>query len=1304
MNVASFFIKALRRTGYIIAAIIIIAALLVSATRLATPWLNERLPDFEAWANDLFHEPVKIRHVEISWDVYTPEIAFEHVAILDKKTHKAKFAIQRLVVHLNVLRSLLEWKPVTESIKVVGAHFTIRQPATGNVLIDELKDFAVTDDLTGEPARFSEVLAWVFSQRDLVLEQVDIDYYLPSGKKNSISLKKLVLQNSATGHQLKGKATLNQDIPMSMKVRLNWVGNILDLKNVSAKLYVYLEGVSLPQWFSQFSWHKLQVTQGLGSARVWLTWDKNQLQQVQSRFQFYDLGLLSTVTQKSKHIPRLSGHVGWKREGDKQVFAGEDILLDLPSHLWPITHFNIVTSTTVDNPYSINSVRIGYLDLNDVKSIALLSGLLPESLQKTVMALDPVGEIRELNIASPTGSFSPVTQNKISANLMRVGVNAWEAYPGIKNLTGILNSKDNQGSVTLKSQQVSIVFNKLFEEPLQFEQLTGEIGWKKNNVHAWVLNAKAIQVTNSDLNANANVELTLPEKGSPLIDLSADFNMMHAGNIKKYLPLQTFDKDLATWAREAIEGGTLQSGKAILKGKLADFPFENNNGSFLISGEVKDLILKYAPDWPIIQHMNGVLTFSGSSMTADVESGLILEVPLTATRAVIPYIGEHAPQVLTVTGLMQTDFVKGLNFVRQSPLQKKFGDELKDLQLTGPMQLKLNLTIPLKTPDDTKVQGDITTSHAVLDLPLWSLKLEQLTGLLRFTESSITAPKLQGLLFNEPFTLSLLTQNQKGKPAYLQANLSSTLTISHVQDWFKIPLLQYAEGSTKYAAELRLAAPGQSQATELTIKTNLEGVAVKLPAPYNKKAQETTDLKLNISAQANEAIKSKIQYGKLLSAAMKFKKSDHHLAFDNGELRLGGGEAEWQMLPGLIISARFKQLDWEMLQPYYTWAMAQMPKPVVTTDKAKPPIPNVSTKLLRSINLQADTFRLFGQSLAGARFQLSKSKNDWLVNVNSTQVQGVLTVPANFSQIQGKFHHIYISDLDANKTPFLIDPKTLPALIISAGDVRYTDKPMGNVYIETSPTPKGLHIKELEFKTTAAHLQAGGSWELVNKQYSSHLDGEISSTNLSRMLVQWGVNATSLLAKEAHAEFDLSWLDAPYSPAIGSMSGDLSIKVGRGRIVHLSGSTEAKIGLGRLLSILSLQSIPRRLSLNFSDLFQNGYSFDSIVGHFKLQNGNAFTPDLRFAGPVARIDIAGRIGLQAKDYDLKLGVTTYVTSSLLPVAAGVIFPPAALPAWVLGAMMSHATSKNIAYQYQIRGPWDNPIWEQIGASTKRASP
>jgi uncharacterized protein YhdP len=205
------------------------------------------------------------------------------------------------------------------------------------------------------------------------------------------------------------------------------------------------------------------------------------------------------------------------------------------------------------------------------------------------------------------------------------------------------------------------------------------------------------------------------------------------------------------------------------------------------------------------------------------------------------------------------------------------------------------------------------------------------------------------------------------------------------------------------------------------------------------------------------------------------------------------------------------------------------------------------------------------------------------------------------------------------------------------------------------------------------------------------------------VLNKWGFNSTNFVGSTGDIIFNLNWADAPFRPTLAGLTGELSLKLGEGRIVELSESSDAKMGLGRMLNLFSLSTIPRRLSLNFSDLFEKGYSFDSLTAKFSLRSASAFTDNMRFDGPIASVDIRGRVGLKAKDFDLDLGVTPYVTGSLPLVATIAGGPIAGVATWVVDKVISSQVSRATTYQYNVKGPWTNPVWTQITGSQIHSS-
>ena len=125
--------------------------------------------------------------------------------------------------------------------------------------------------------------------------------------------------------------------------------------------------------------------------------------------------------------------------------------------------------------------------------------------------------------------------------------------------------------------------------------------------------------------------------------------------------------------------------------------------------------------------------------------------------------------------------------------------------------------------------------------------------------------------------------------------------------------------------------------------------------------------------------------------------------------------------------------------------------------------------------------------------------------------------------------------------------------------------------------------------------------------------------------------------------------------------------------------------------------MPRRLSFNFSDLFEKGYSFDYIRGDYRLNKGDAFTDNMHIEGPVATVSVSGRIGLKAKDYNMRLGVNAHVTSSLPVIAtvASSFNPLVGVATWAVDKVVSSQMSKVASSTYQVTGSWDNPVWTQV---------
>lgn len=1270
-------LKRIKPLIYLAAFLLILSALLVSIGRMSTPYLNKHLPDFEAWSSEILKTPVKIHQVHITWNLFEPELSFNQVTLLDKKTGQPEFSIKKIKVNLSLFRSLWHWQPIPESIQVSGTQFTVQRHGD-QYQIKEFKEF-VQQDTASPAAAMQEIAGVILTPAELILKNINITY-IENNVTRTVLIKNLILLNSGSKHQMECDAVIHDIETTRVHAKMELQGDVTDLSHLSADISVYAEGIPLQSWLTGRSWQHLAINQGLVSAKVTARWDRNQFQKIQSDLQVYDLELESLLTHYKQKIPRLEAHLGWKREGENQVFYGEDVLIDFPSELWPGTYFSVTAASNTQGGYLLKKLNIGYVNLKDVKKLAVESGLLSEENKKYLNALDPKGELRRIQLD---------VNNAFSTELNNVSFSAWESFPAIRHVSGLFVWKENQADLNLNSSQFTLIYPKLFLKPLQFDQLKGNVVWHKQK-NDWTLQGKNIKAKNADVNGLVNFSLKKTSAHlSPFMDLSGHFAVTQAANISRYLPLGIFSEHLQTWLKHAFLKGQIESANVIVHGLLNDFPFEKkNSGHFLINGQVKNLNLNYAPGWPVLVNLQGQLIFSGSSMTANIQSGKTLDIPLSSVTAAIPYLGSNGPSILQVKGLVQADASKGLAFIHKSPLQSSLGKDLAGMDITGPMQLKLNLTVPLGDTDKTQVAGDLTLQNGTLDLHEWDLLINQINGLFHFTENDFKASNVKAKVFDEDLTLNFITQHPSAGP-YIQADLQTAMTVEELQNWVHFPLEKYAQGRLPFHLELHLGSEEHNQSTEVFLKSDLQGISLNLPGPYAKKADEKRNLSFSLNIPPNKPLKAYVSYGDDLSAALVFEKIAHGVKFHAGELRLGGEKAEIPKQPGLMIFFRSKNLDETVLKPYQEWTQNLL------TEHASP---GEQDSVFRGIDLQTDKAEFLGQRLDKAHIVAIKKEEEWLADINSTQVAGRLTAAADFSELEGKFQKIYLNSSKQSSDP--VDPKSIPALNLSVNELRYDNKNIGAVTLVTVPVSNGMQIKQLQINSSALNLRATGSW--IKKQLQeTRLQGQIYSPLPNQFLNQWGMNTSSLIVGRASSQFDLFWSAAPYQPDLKSLSGGITLDLRHGRVVNLGGATEAKIGLGRVLSVLSLQTIPRRLSLDFSDLFQNGYSFDYMQGSFKLDNGHAYTTNTRFEGPVARIDIAGRIGLTTKDYNLKLGVTTYVSSSLVPAAVAALSPYAilnpyvAVATWAVGALLTQP-SKVTSYQYRIVGPWDNPEWDKIG--------
>ena len=211
------------------------------------------------------------------------------------------------------------------------------------------------------------------------------------------------------------------------------------------------------------------------------------------------------------------------------------------------------------------------------------------------------------------------------------------------------------------------------------------------------------------------------------------------------------------------------------------------------------------------------------------------------------------------------------------------------------------------------------------------------------------------------------------------------------------------------------------------------------------------------------------------------------------------------------------------------------------------------------------------------------------------------------------------------------------------------------------------------------------------------LDFKMNSPQIGNLLAKLGYPGT-VKRGSAQMEGQVSWPANPFGFDPGTLSGNFKMSAKNGQFAKMDP------GVGRLLGLLSLQSIPQRLTLDFRDIFSEGLAFESIDGRFDIRDGLMKTSDLEMNAPAARVLMRGETNLAKQTQDVRVVVQPALSNSVA-LGVTVLNPIVGAAAFVTQKVLGDPLSKLFAYQYHITGSWSDPQVDKesvVGSAAKPA--
>lgn len=860
--------------------------------------------------------------------------------------------------------------------------------------------------------------------------------------------------------------------------------------------------------------------------------------------------------------------------------------------------------------------------------------------------------------------------------------------------------------------KTTVSFNDLNIESSFFEPSKLALGSVKSTLQLFKssdaidsLKIDSLQIDQTDLQLNlAGSWKASSQDHLGMIDLKASFPKLSAPSLHQYLT-PVIDVETRHWLRDALTKGQFEQLTFTMNGGLSQVPFNqpDQTGVFDIQGRFQDLSIDYGPPqakelgWPPLIEATGRIALNKLALSLDIDSATLLgtkgeRVDAKLIQAKIPDL--MLKPVLSISTQTEGQAEDYLGVLRHTPLNAAIGDIFDKLGATGLWKVPLELEIDLEKPDETKAKGQIVFAGSSVnfgeDLP----KLENIQGTLDFSNAVFRANKISARFLGGDIVIDGVVGEPEGKII-----IEGNAIVDGMREYANLPALSVLKGRTKYRAQI---AQNNKEGVDVSLTTSLEGLAVALPAPLGKVATDKAPLTFRWSSQKQKNdYRHSIYFslGELINGRLERAAGFRGKSYFSQAVIAMGTQAE---LPskGMKVDLALGPIEWSDWSDLIDRVSAdKKSKSGVTTTPIFPPIDRFS---LKSPRLVFDELVFSDLTVSGSQPDIGQ----WQVLLRSEETEGSfswqLASGALAGRVRAKFSKL---ELGAPSTSAEVPPKIqnmnesqwsdIPAIDLIIDDFKLYGSRLGSLYLRGDNIQRGQswNIESLEIKNPFAKLNAKGQWRLKGGNRGIHLDADLAISDLGKLSELMG-HVDRVRDGKGTIKAQINWINFPWVFSYEGMNGKATIDLEKGVFEHVNSRS------ARLLELLSLQSLQRILSFNFSpgNAFKDGYPWNEISGSFEIEEGVASTSNLVVASPVATISMVGSSDLNHKTWNMDADVKPRFDMSGTAVATGfVVNPIVGVSALVTQFLLRNPIERAMTVKYQVRGPWDDPTLEPIEA-------
>jgi uncharacterized protein (TIGR02099 family) len=1304
-----------------------VSGLMLLATRYwLLPHIDEARPWIEQQASRRLHGEVRIGALDASWRGFNPVLHLRDVR-LTVPSGATTLVLPRVEATIAWATAPLLWIRF-ESLTFDAPELEVRRLADGRF---QVAGYTLDTGGGGDGA----ALDWLLSQRDVRIRAGRLRYVDEGqgGGERAVVFDDLDLQlrNGVGSHRfaLRGRPPADWSAPVDLRGDF---GRPLftppsQLAQWQGRLYLQSDFIDLARVAAVLRLRAgtERIASAQGAVRLWAAIDAARLVQLTADLALADVAAQLATDVAPLRVRRLQGRLtqrvwGSAQEGGQEIELGQLSFGGIPGSVAPIGQLRLRTTRATAGRGARGELTVAALELGAVTALAPALPL-PAGWRDALARWQVDGRLPQMSARWEEGvqGLAPgLVQYALRAEFERLELAAQPAaddavgVPGFTGLAGNVDLTEAGGSLRLAAQNAAVDLPGMFEAPrLDFERLDAVAHWTV--APRLELRVESLAARNADLELSAQgVYRRAPvgTSGPGEIDAKGTVQRLAAAAAWRYVP-KAANGNLRAWLRDSLVAGTARETQFMLRGDLAHVPWpERKDGEFRVAGRLEDGVLDYLAGaqrdaagrtlpgqiWPLLEELQARFEFEGNGMTVRATQGRSFGLRLTQASARIADL-THDPR-LAVRASGGGPVADLLRLVNTSPLARWTHGATEQTKGSGNARFELNLEVPLSHSGQPRVAGAVRFAGNDFTLNPQIPPLTGVDGRLDFTERGIAATGLTAGFLGGRVTAEIGTQPDGAVVIDGRGEATAAALGTSFDEPVLRLLAQHGSGSLNYAGRVVAGGP----APTLDLHSDLVGLTLDLPPPFAKAA--ATALPLHLQQRSSAAVPDEweVTAGSLLEVRVQRTRNVR------GAMQLARGAVGINVpasLPsqGLHVGIDVGELDVDAWTDLIDDLLPETQTPAAPGRNAAG-LPIVA-------RLRAGTLRGAGAQLDAVVLDARRAPDGlWSGNLQSTQAQGTLNWRpargATQAQLTARLAQLKLPQPADSAAPAAASgsaPRELPALDVVVEDFQLGPIQYGRLELDAVNRGSGAaatwQLRRLRIDNPDAKLAASGAWTSLAGGGGAgrvNLSFDLDIADGGALLERLG--SPGLLRHAAgRLNGELAWHGLPTQIAFGSLDGRLALALTQGQFL------KADPGAARLLSIISLQGLARRATLDFSS-FESGFAFSSIVAQATLSAGVLSTRDFKMIGPQAAVLIDGSTDLARETQALRLVALPDVTldsASLL--YAALINPAVGLGTFVAQWLLRDPLSKMFSLEYSVTGTWSDPVVQRVNRAAAPAA-